>query len=276
MASRRTHPCPLCGTPAPWHFTKGQVPYFHCRPCSFRFATPEGNPNFRENLSEYEPAYRQYLEEGPADRRNFRDLLGRIETPRSPWLDIGCGSGKFVRYLKEQGIEASGLEPATPLFETYLKGDPSFRHGTAEDLPSDSLYQTISVIDVLEHLSNPIELLQQLHPHLAPEGTLIVEIPAINGLLPRLMGKWWPHYHPYHLSYFTSCSLIRAAETNGYRFIKGSWRGRYFPVSYLSRYARNFLLGQRKNHPKSRWDEKAVYLNTFDVYCACFRKAGNS
>lgn len=42
-------------------------------------------------------------------------------------FDVGCGSGKFVRFLRSRGIEAYGVEPAEALFGTIAKHVESAR-----------------------------------------------------------------------------------------------------------------------------------------------------
>ena len=52
MSERR---CPLCGADraAPL-FTKQQTDYWACEACTFRFATPDVNPNLTQTLDGYE------------------------------------------------------------------------------------------------------------------------------------------------------------------------------------------------------------------------------
>ncbi|MEO8484539.1 MAG: hypothetical protein ABI634_20215, partial [Acidobacteriota bacterium] len=73
--------CPLCGSdrsrPA---FEKAGQRYRRCGACTLLFAQNEANANFQPSLDDFEPAYLQYLDDGPTDRQNLDDVIGWIES----------------------------------------------------------------------------------------------------------------------------------------------------------------------------------------------------
>lgn len=271
--------CPLCMNDGRVWFTKRERTFFRCINCGFGYIKPETNPNLPERLDEYEAAYRKYLEADPGDRSDFLRLFQQLEdlckVEGRKWLDVGCGTGKFVRFLNEHGVKGFGLEPSRPLFNRYLEGCGPFRNCSLEEIgePEYSEYDIVSFLDVLEHIDTPLSTLQRAHRVLKPGGRLIIEIPAVDGLLSRLLGKAWPHFHRYHLSYFSSHLLKETVCSQGFRLNKGWWRGRHFSVGYLLQYLMEFGL-QRQG--VRTFDggifEKIVYLNFFDTYCAVFQK----
>jgi len=124
--------CPLCGShrAAPL-FTKRQTAYWACAACTFRFATPDVNPNLTQTLDGYEDAYLQYLAPDASDSVNFEALyrwmagLATLEGTRL--LDVGAGSGKLVRFLRGRGIDARGIEPSRALFDRFSRVTRSSR-----------------------------------------------------------------------------------------------------------------------------------------------------
>ena len=103
MTATAERACPLCGSPrAAPIFRKREVDYWRCEACTFRFATPDVNPNLTKTLEDYEEAYLQYLGDDAGDAVNFESLcrwmerFGTLEGKRL--LDVGAGSGKLVQF----------------------------------------------------------------------------------------------------------------------------------------------------------------------------------
>ncbi len=112
------------------------------------------------------------------------DLLRRLR-PAKGWgniLDVGCGDGLFFDRLSEfgdvEGVEACEqlVDPGNPfLRRIYLcRFDQNFRPGKK--------YSLILMLDVLEHLENPVEALRHVLELLTPEGTFIATVPAFMAL----------------------------------------------------------------------------------------------
>src|SRR4029450_10271708 len=127
--------------------------YWKCPDCSFRFATPDRNPNLANTLDEYEDAYLQYLAPDPADAANFdalyRWMRGIKPLEGSRLLDVGAGSGKLVRYLRRRGVDACGTEPSRGLFDRFLAGDGAFTCASLDDggVPAGS-FDVVTAFDV--------------------------------------------------------------------------------------------------------------------------------
>ena len=101
--------CPLCRSArASLLFTKQGTGYWRCPDCGFRFATPDPNPNLANTLDDYEAAYLQYLEPHRGDAANFESLCrwmkGIAPLAGRRLLDVGAGSGKLVRHLRQRGV----------------------------------------------------------------------------------------------------------------------------------------------------------------------------
>ncbi len=272
--------CGICGgTDTTEIFRKEEIPYFACRSCGFRFARPARNPNLANRIEDYEPAYLQYLQSDPADRANFDvlyDWVARFAPlPRGALLDVGCGSGKLVRYLRTRGVDARGLEPSAALYDRFLSEDAAFVHGTLDSLRANSSerFDVITVLDVIEHVEDPLALLADAAGALSPGGILLISTPDVASWPARLLGRRWHYYNPYHLSYFDVRSLMRCASPIGFDLLQYAHQGRRRSVGYLLRYLWNFVL--RRDSPPflRRLDTLCVPINLFDVIYLCLRKA---
>ena len=122
----------------------------------------------------------QILEEA---RERYVPLLRE----HSPVLDVGCGSGALLELLRDEGIEASGVDITSDMVaEAQARGLDVHRADAVEylrSLPEKSL-GSIVAIQVIEHL--PIEVLVQLlelaASRLRPGGLFIAETPNPGSL----------------------------------------------------------------------------------------------
>ncbi|MHC4414584.1 MAG: class I SAM-dependent methyltransferase [Planctomycetota bacterium] len=274
--------CPLCDhRETRLRFAKAGVPYYCCRGCRFTFARPDVNANFPAGLEQYEPAYLEYLQERPEDRRNFDDLwrwlsrARRLEETRV--LDVGCGSGKLVRYLRDRSVQAYGTEPCRALYDRFLAREPSlFSDTPAGELTAvwpPSSFDLITAIDVIEHVEDPKRFLESL-AHLVREGgPVCLTTPDVGSILARLSGQRWHHYNRYHLSLFSRRTLSAAAARHGLHLVRFSRRGRLVGGTYLFRYVRDFVIrGSRRAAPPA-WLRRALLpVNLLDTMCLTFVK----
>jgi len=277
--------CPLCGgSDVEGLFTKHEVPYLRCRSCQFVHSSPQTNPNLANDIENYEPAYIQYLEEGPEDRRNYEALLMWMRQAcvleGKRLLDVGCGSGKFVRFLRQQGIEAYGTEPSPALFACYLQSDPFFFPHQVDRLrmePAVNRFSIITAMDVLEHVERPVEFLESITQLLEEGGTLFLSTPDLGCLTARILGKRWHFFNHYHLSYFTRETLARTAVRFGLKVTGFSHRGRIRSVGYIFRFGLDFLFSGKKVPIPSFLDRLSIPINLFDTMYLAFKKeSGNT
>lgn len=139
-------------------------------------------------------------------------------------LDVGCALGHFGKVAKDRGwdtfvTDVSDFAVQTAAIKFNLKGFVS----APDKLPvKDHQFDCITLFDVIEHLSHPIELLQDVHRALDPKyGILHITTPDLSSLSARLMGKKWYHFKPEeHLLYFTPATLTAVLEKAGFEVIK--------------------------------------------------------
>lgn len=146
---------------------------------------------------------------------------------RGRLLDIGCGNGTFLASMRERGWEVLGVEPdpeASRLArERYgLEVVTDTLEGAA--LPVSSA-DAITLNHVIEHVPDPVALLEECCRLLQPGGKLVAVTPNVESLGHRLFGARWPHLDPpRHLHLFSQRTLQACAEKAGLR--TESLRGR--------------------------------------------------
>jgi SAM-dependent methyltransferase len=128
-------------------------------------------------------------------------------------LDAGCGSGGNLALLGRFGT-VYGFEYDPEAREAAAsRGIATIAAGALpQDVPfADDRFDLIGMFDVLEHLPQPVESLRALSARLAPEGALLVTVPA----LPQL---WGPHDDVHnHVRRYTDTTLRAHVQAAGLR-----------------------------------------------------------
>ncbi|MEK6542982.1 MAG: class I SAM-dependent methyltransferase [Elusimicrobiota bacterium] len=207
-----------------------------CQACDFMFT--ERQPSAAELESYYG---REYFEggnrpygyhgyDGLQEQKSatFRLRLTTLTTqlPRKGrLLDVGCGTGIFVRCAIAQGWNAYGIDVSRYAVTAANEHSPGRFHACQiKDAPyGASTFDAIAALDCLEHSPDPIGMLGACARLLKPEGLLLIETPNASGLLFKLMGRHWPYLTPpEHLCYFGPRNLAKALSSCGMRVLK--WR----------------------------------------------------
>jgi 2-polyprenyl-3-methyl-5-hydroxy-6-metoxy-1,4-benzoquinol methylase len=160
------------------------------------------------------------------------EILKRAGLERSTTLlDYGCGSGHFVRYAREHGVQAEGYDPYSEEFE-----DASVL---------DSRYDFVTAQDVLEHVDDPCALLGDLKGYTAPGGCMAIGTPNADAIDPYDPLGLAPLHQPYHRHIPSATELQRMASEGGWQvveFCKVSQTDTRVPFinsAFLSRYLKN-------------------------------------
>jgi SAM-dependent methyltransferase len=267
--------CPLCASLAtkPSCSTK-ENNYYRCTDCGLFFLRTTGNSNFDNSLQDFEVAYLNYLSPGASDRRNHQRLLDWIQKYKQPgqndFLDIGCGSGKFVRFLISKHFKATGIEPSRVLYDQFLASEPYFFQTTSNRFlivnPANK-YDVLTVFDVLEHVQEPMPFLKELAALMNPGGWIFISTPDTGSLHRKLAGKYWHYFNKYHFSLFNEVNLGILASKAGLELVSTNYFSRYFSAGYLSEYFNNFILRKQARSTSTK-DGFVIPVNLYDnMYC---------
>lgn len=210
-----------------------------CPKCGFIQCTKESDViHFYEDL--VDTAYEDTRGERKLQEISILRLIQKIK-PSGKLLDIGAGSGIMVESALEMGYDAEGIEPSKWLQKQADKRSLPIHLGT---FPMEGLsenYDIIALVDVIEHVNNPKELLSEINRHLNNDGIFIVITPDVESLTARfLKWKWW-HFRVAHIGYFSKKTLTRIAMDAGFeqlKMIRPSW---YFRIEYLAERAYQYL-----------------------------------
>ncbi len=128
-------------------------------------------------------------------------------------LEIGCGRGGTVRFLRDNAIECFGVELGTC---SIINGAKTFvRIGTdvmdLDILERDS-FTVLMLLDVIEHISEPIEFLRELLSKFSNLKSLVITVPAGQKIWSNY-DTFWGHYRRYdHVTIRETFQNIGMAE----------------------------------------------------------------
>jgi 2-polyprenyl-3-methyl-5-hydroxy-6-metoxy-1,4-benzoquinol methylase len=150
---------------------------------------------------------------------SLRRRAAYIESIFPPWtgkgrlLDIGCGNGFFLSFMKKIGWQASGVEidPESSRIAWEANKVPVFT-GTLDkaNFPGES-FDAITMNHVIEHIANPFDLLNESYRILACGGYLCIATPNIQSLGHGIFGKYWLALDPPRHLYLWNCANLKQA-----------------------------------------------------------------
>lgn len=224
-----------------------------CEICGFKHLNPL--PSSKELLEFYRKKYSNLVKKGgraPEIRRQMaggeeakselewlsstlyseiRYVLGKyIHKKSKHLLDIGSGTGEFLRYIMNAGWDAIGIEPSEEYVQVTANSDLTIYNMSLEKFITTHpdykhKFDAITLLNVLEHVPNPAKFLQYSKKLLkAHTGVLCIRVPndftELQFYAEKKLNKtlWWVAI-PDHLNYFNIESLQKLIESIGFEVL---------------------------------------------------------
>jgi len=115
------------------------------------------------------------------DERRYLFLKDKMTNKKI--LDFGCGIGGFLGYAKQSASTVSGVELEEALQSSFRQRQLNVFSNIEATFETGNKYNLITAFHVVEHLSDPITILQKLSELLTDEGELIIEVPSSDDAL---------------------------------------------------------------------------------------------
>lgn len=186
--------------------------------------------------------------------RAMRSFLANIKVSEA--IDIGAGSGIFSRQLLDAGIidKAICVDPNYQLEKTEEHNGKKISFVKTIDKGSAKL---ILMMDVLEHVSDDVDLLQQYADNLESGGYILITVPAFQYM-------WSGHdiFLEHHRRY-----TIKMIESTGANAGFIPIRSRYyfaslFPLIAIKRIINKYFLKRGSLKPKSDLKSYPKWINS--------------
>ena len=112
--------------------------------------------------------------------KEVRDVLAPRATG-ARILDVGCGAGLFFDALEPFG-HVEGIESDRVAVEQSGRWRERIHLGGIETFAPGGRFDLILMLDVLEHVEHPAEMLRRAAGFLARDGQLLITVPAFDAL----------------------------------------------------------------------------------------------
>ena len=212
---------------------------YQCASCEFLQCS-----DLAEVLPFYEKlvdsSYEAGREQRSSQARKVLEVAQELQ-PSGRLLDIGAGSGMLVEQAIQMGYRAEGIEPSEWLQQLAQRRNLPVHLGTFPHPAVPKQFDIITLIDVIEHVSDPLTLLRNIATSLSDNGIAMVVTPDVGSIAARILGwKWW-HFRVAHIGYFNKRSLLSALNRAGMRPVIICRPGWVFTIDYLYARARRYL-----------------------------------
>lgn len=173
--------CPLCGSDEDRSvFQISSRRIVQCRGCGLIYRNPR--PTAKDLASAYVQDSMDFLgEERVGGRRSqqFRRFLDSFPDRPGHLLDVGCGSGFFLKMAQERGWHVVGVDPDAQAV-AYAKAHHQVNAVCSDirdlSFPEGS-FDLVTLWNVLDHTPDPVDVLTRVHRLLKEKGYLFIRTP---------------------------------------------------------------------------------------------------
>lgn len=196
-----------CGADISKHLSSIEyVKLYECQQTGYKYWMPfeiAGNEEFYQLLARTWPNYYRKVrwEYGVAEKYlNDSDNV----------LEIGAGRGYFLKLIEGKCLHATGLELNNQAIKSKVCDSNIILEMSSEHSKYEVKYNKIYSFQVLEHIVNPKDFLEDCVRMLKPNGMLVVSVPNNNFVLHKQMEDIFD-FPPHHMGMFDEDVFRRLA-----------------------------------------------------------------
>jgi SAM-dependent methyltransferase len=206
--------------------------------------------------------YADYAGSGDDLRREFRRTLDTLPVKSGKLVEIGCAYGFFLDEARGR-FAACGVEVSDAARAACVDRG----HHVARDLAGvrdRGPFDVAVMLDVIEHLARPDEVLAELRDALRPGAPLVITTGDFGSPLARVMGRRWRLMTPpQHVWFFSKRTIAGLLARHGFEIADVTHPWKWVPTALIAYQATRYLGGQKlvtRFPPPGR-----VPLNLFDA-----------
>jgi SAM-dependent methyltransferase len=249
--------CQACGSSSQPHlcYFKSGYPIRRCNECglgstglSVNF-DPTGIYSKDYFSGGHSDGYADYVGSEPVLRKEFRSALRHLNTAGrrdGKLFEIGCAYGFFLLEALRT-FQVSGVEMCEEAAAHCRARGLDVSTGIADEaeFARKGLFDVVVMLDVIEHLADPWQVLRLAHRHLNPGGHLLITTGDWDSLASRVMGPSWRLMTPpQHVFFFSRKNMHTILARAGFRILEFTRPGKLVPVN-LALYQMSRMLGAK-------------------------------
>lgn len=209
-----------------YHAVDGCFEYVRCKECASLSIV---NPPVDRLGEIYPENYYSFSEDGMSpverikqwfDRRQFAKLFAKVPGEQLAALDVGGGAGWLLTLAKSVEPRLTetmvvDLDAAAEARAQHAGHD--FYLGPVETFETDRRFNVIFMLNLIEHVADPLEVLKRMRALLAPGGVIFIKTPNHDSIDARLFrnDSWGGLHCPRHWVIFTPESFTKTATRAG-------------------------------------------------------------
>lgn len=220
--------CPTCGADRPLRSRYRHEPFevVRCGSCGLWYLSPRLSQSAiraHYEAPEYfegdESGYGSYALQERSLRLTFRALLHQLK--RRGWtggklLEVGCGYGYLLDEASGLFDRRVGTEMSTEACQRAQHRADEIRPGNIEQISKTERFDCIVALQVIEHVYDPINFVQELRERLQVGGHLVLSTPNMGSFWRTLMGRHWASFkYPEHVAFYDSQTLPDLMRRSG-------------------------------------------------------------
>jgi 2-polyprenyl-3-methyl-5-hydroxy-6-metoxy-1,4-benzoquinol methylase len=202
---------------------------------------------------------RKLLNEREHSLSGIKEITGYLEELKpQKILDIGCGLGWLLSFLNDDwdkyGVEVSKFA------SSHAQQYGNVFNGILEDFPDSGKFDVIVMNHVIEHVENPIQVLNKIRDMLSDTGIFIIGTPDFDSAAARRYGNNFRLLHdPTHISLFSSDSMHRCLRDCGFNIMRVEYP--YFDTPYFNKENLLLMLNDNGVSPPFYGSKMTFFLN---------------
>jgi len=227
MSSNRF--CYLCDRMVPAeekYAQRGEWSYFRCTSCGLVLLHPVPSDSVLEEYynNSYEVDFDSYFKGVKSRSAVTLDELARHFPKQGRLLEVGCSYGGFLDAARGKGWDVTGIELSRSA-ANYARERLGLRvfSATLQDQIKqlEEPYDVLVMFHVIEHVADPLTLLESCRKLVKPGGLLVLKTPNVASSIAKLTGALW-HWvsPPAHLYLYSPETLGKLLEKSGYQAAK--------------------------------------------------------
>lgn len=248
---------------------RGNLSLAICKECEFIF-----NYDFEVDKVQYNEIYDNTQTCSPKFQKYIdgiiNKLIDRYELQNKTIVEVGCGKGLFLKQITEiSNGKGYGFDPSYEDEKIQLDGKLVFENKYYDKNCSEMQADLVILRHVIEHIQNPIEIIQSINEALvnSPDALLYIETPCVEWILKNNI--IYDFFYE-HCSYFTKKSLKNLLEIADFEILEmdHTFEGQYiYAIAKVKNICKDSLFdmaikyAENVENKKHKWNKNLLNYN---------------